>query len=309
MSITIAGLAVVVLIQHVELQKHSKAMVLQADRSIQPAQSPRPVSHQPEVVDTETVAGVFNSAAVEKKKTPKPVFSAAERMLKIFKDMERDPSVKEAKQEIARIDEIRLYRPLLDYFASQGIDPEKFDALIQLLGDRKVALDEFSHGTDERTATRAEYDQKIRELLGEDEYALLQEYRNTQKEREWVQSFKGELPEQLQLSDDQEHYLVRILYEEKGKSASGLSLNFEGRNLTEILTSGDVQDAMLEKETDYYVRVENRAADILSETQHQRLKEAHEEKIIKSTLNAEIMPSLVPGLLNLIGGETRVEDE
>lgn len=114
------------------------------------------------------------------------------------------------------------YGPLMDYM---NLDDEQKSLLRALLLDRQMSMvsqgmSMFNSGgdpvaADEFSSTREAYDEKIRALLGEENYATLEGFEQTEAERMQVQTFKMGLSGPDALSLEQERELVQALYEER----------------------------------------------------------------------------------------------
>ena len=79
--------------------------------------------------------------------------------------------------------------------------------------EKKAAAEKIKETTDA-------YDAKIKELLGDDNYAVYKSFEDTQAERMQVTLFKGSLSGVDQLSDEQEDNLIRAMHDERGNFKS-----------------------------------------------------------------------------------------
>jgi hypothetical protein len=111
-------------------------------------------------------------------------------------------------------------------YGDLSVPPDQLDALKQLLLDRQMAMAEaglsaMSGTAADRTqamktarAIKAEYDRKIQNLLGPQEYRVVQEYDKTVMERMLAQAFQNSLPMDARLSATQEDVLIFAMHDE-----------------------------------------------------------------------------------------------
>jgi hypothetical protein len=78
--------------------------------------------------------------------------------------------------------------------------------------DRKPTVDEYKYYV-ATTAIRAEYDQKIQDLLGALDYRVFEDYNNTVHERVQVQDFRSGLSAADALTERQEDDLISAMCE------------------------------------------------------------------------------------------------
>lgn len=114
-------------------------------------------------------------------------------------------------------------------FKGLSLSPSDQETFKKLLLDKQMALIDLSMGVMDGSATPEQrkqlaskiaeatktYDEEIRTLLGEDGFALYQEYEATQPERMQVNLFKQSLSGTDALTEQQEHDLIRALYDER----------------------------------------------------------------------------------------------
>jgi len=79
--------------------------------------------------------------------------------------------------------------------------------------EKKAAAEKMKETTDA-------YDAKIKELLGDDNYAVYKSFEDTQAERMQVTLFKGSLSGVDQMSDEQEDSLIRAMHDERSNFKS-----------------------------------------------------------------------------------------
>ena len=124
--------------------------------------------------------------------------------------------------------------------------------------ERKQALEETK-------AVKAEYDQKIQDLLGPADYQAFQQYEQTLGERMQVQMFKGALSGELALTDQQESGLIAALVEERTAFPATALMNTKTPDPSQ-LTEQNVAEALKQLEQ-LQQRSADRAAGILTPAQ------------------------------------------
>ncbi|MGA2140309.1 MAG: hypothetical protein ABSH14_15740 [Verrucomicrobiia bacterium] len=125
-----------------------------------------------------------------------------------------------------------------------NLSADQLDALKSLIADRQAALMDArlpmiggseadrKQAMENVNAIRAEYDQKIKDLLGPQDYQTFQDYEKTSEERSLIQMFKGSLPADAALTDQQEYDLLNSMYEARTSLPSS-SLLYDPSKLTE----------------------------------------------------------------------------
>ena len=122
-------------------------------------------------------------------------------------------------------------------FKCLQLSDTELEAFKSALLDRQMALvdssmdmmnsaatpEEKKAATDRMKETTAAYDAQIKELLGDDNYAMYQSYEATQAERMQVSLFKGSLGGGDQISEEQEDSLIQAMHEERNKFQSSVS--------------------------------------------------------------------------------------
>jgi hypothetical protein len=234
--IAVAGLAVVAVTQRQQiagLKDHSSTIAVAEKPQANPA--PAPVMESPETV-TETkplepvvapVSAPVVAASPSTGRTNNPFAGLA--------NMMKNPQMKEMVRAQQKVMLDRQYGSLSKYL---NLPAERLDALRELLSDRQMALVdagmsmmsgselERKQAIEETKAIKSDYDKKIQEQLGSQDYPVFQDYEKTVNERMSVQMLKDALPAADALSDQQEDNLIAAMYQErKDMPASSLMNN------------------------------------------------------------------------------------
>jgi len=158
--------------------------------------------------------------------------------------------------------------------------PERVDAFKELLIEKQMALmdsglsmtgDSLSAEQRKDAADRAkkltkEYEDKMRSFLTEKDYAVYEQFEETQPERMQVHLFKQTLAPNEQLTDQQEHELILAMHEERSgfKFSTGLDQRetFDPSQFTEEAMATHLGELAQLQEA--YI---SRAQEVLSESQ------------------------------------------
>lgn len=89
------------------------------------------------------------------------------------------------------------------------------ESILMLEPDKLKSPEERNAVTEKIEKIHAEYDEKIRQFLGDEKYAIYKSYEETQAERSNVTELKGLLPAAEQLTAEQEDSLIRAMHEER----------------------------------------------------------------------------------------------
>ncbi|MGA2221005.1 MAG: hypothetical protein ABSH21_04350 [Verrucomicrobiia bacterium] len=188
--------------------------------------------------------------------------------------MMKNPQMKEMIRAQQKMTLDKSYGALFKYLDRP---PDQLDALKSLLVERQMAMidaglsamsgsgSDSKQAAEETKAIKAEYDQKIQDLLGTQDYKVFQDYEKTVGERVQVQMFKDTLPADAALTDQQEYDLIGAMYEaRKALPASSLmnNQNSDPSQLTEERIAETLKQ--LEQLQQVYA---NRAAAILTPAQ------------------------------------------
>jgi hypothetical protein len=124
-------------------------------------------------------------------------------------------------------------------FRYLDLSPEELETFKTLLLDKQMALVDVGIGFMDTSATAEErearareleqlnkdFDARIRDALGDEDFAVYQEFEATQPERMQVNTFKMSLSGDQALDEEKEHLLVRALYDERTNMTFSLSMD------------------------------------------------------------------------------------
>ncbi len=198
--------------------------------------------------------------------------------------MMKDPAMKNMIRSQQKMMLNRQYGALTRYL---NLPADKQNALQALLLDRQMAMvdssmammvgsaDERKRAGEEIKAVRDEYDKKIRDLLGPQDYETFHEYEQTVGERTQVQMFKEALPAELALTDQQEYDLVYAMYDERKALPASSLLKNQNADPSQF-TEASINEALKQIE-ELQKRYAERAAGILTPAQLERFTEWQEQ--------------------------------
>jgi regulator of replication initiation timing len=190
----------------------------------------------------------------------------------------KNPAMQEMDRAYMKMTNDKLYGALFKYL---NLPADKLDALRDLLMERGMALfnayesmmsgseSDRKQTADGRKALKSDYDKKIQDLLGSQDYQALQDYEQTMHERFQMLAFKGMLPADAALADQQENDLVTAMYEERKAlpASSPLSNYFNGQTHDPSLWTEDRLPEVLKQMEQFQQAYINRAAAILTPAQ------------------------------------------
>lgn len=191
-----------------------------------------------------------------------------------------DPRYREAFREQQRL---RLATRRENFVRLLGFSPEQADAVIDLSIERQMAWQELnmymaSENAPQQQKERLEaqeqaYQTKLRELLGNDKSAQLQNYMESRQSRMQVDQFRTQLTGADMLREDQVEPLIAALYTEQAQMQKDLqeyreTLSWEG---DATASSKQFADRQAEAMKAAHRRMHSAAAPILSQTQLERL--------------------------------------
>ena len=177
--------------------------------------------------------------------TAQPSTGATSNLFDGLAGMMKNPQMKEMIRAQQKMTQDQMYGALFKYLNRPA---DQLDALKDLLLERQMAMMDAGisamsgstadrkQAVEESKTVKADYDKKIQDLLGTQDYQVFQDYEKTVGERMQVQMFKGTLPADAVLTDQQEYDLITAMYEaRKALPASSLmnSQNPDPSQLTE----------------------------------------------------------------------------
>jgi hypothetical protein len=145
--------------------------------------------------------------------------------------MMKNPGMKDMIRAQQKGQQDMMYGSL---FKCLQIPEAELESFKSLLLDRQMALvdssmdmmsgeatpEEKKAAAEKMKETTAAYDAKIKELLGDDNYAVYKSFEDTQAERMQVTLYKGSLSAGDQLTDEQEDSLIRAMHDERSNFKS-----------------------------------------------------------------------------------------
>jgi hypothetical protein len=188
--------------------------------------------------------------------------------------MMKNPQMKEMIRGQQKFALEGMYGSLSKYLTLSTND---MNALKELLLDRQMALVDAGMsmmngtGTDQKQAAedaktvKAEYDKKISDLLGTQDYTVFQDYEKSAADRMSVQMFKGSLPADATLTDQQEESLVAAMAEERKALPTTSMVNNQSPDPSKFTEEG-IAEALKQMEQ-LQQRDAERAATILTPAQ------------------------------------------
>lgn len=198
-------------------------------------------------------------------------------------DMMKNPQMKEMIRAQQKVVVGQMYGGLARYLT---LSPEMKERLDQLLLERQMALAEqgvamMSGSEEERRqaaeaakALKEEYDQSIRDLLGSQDYEVLQQYEQSLAEQTSVSMFKGTLSGDDALSEQQEADLVAALYQARQELPKDSLFNRQPQEAQDPsqLTQERVAEALKQMEV-LQQRYAEQASSVLTPAQLERFRQ------------------------------------
>jgi hypothetical protein len=187
--------------------------------------------------------------------------------------MMKDPQMKEAIRVQQKMALDKMYGSLSKYLT---LPADKLDALKELMADRQLAMTEagmtlMSGSGDQKKAAedaktiKEDYDKKIQDLLGPQDYPVFQDYEKTVGDRTQVQMFKDTLPADAALTEQQEDDLITAMYEERNALPASSLMNNQTPDASQM-TEERVAETLKQLEQ-LRQRYAERAATILTPAQ------------------------------------------
>jgi hypothetical protein len=271
----VVGLAVLVGMQNRQiegLEEEKRSMVAALAEKIKVTPEPALAEEAPApVTETKPVEAVAESAPVP---PSAPVGGTTNNPLKGMAEMMKSPQMKEMMRAQQKMAINGMYGSLSKYL---NISTNDMDALKELLLQRQMALmdsgmsmmsgsaaDQKQAAEDAKTV-KADYDKKIQDLLGSQDYPVFQDYEKSAADRMSVQMFKGSLPADATLTDQQEESLIAAMAEERKALPSTSALNNQTPDPSKFTEEG-IAEALKQMEA-LQQRDAERAATILTPVQ------------------------------------------
>ncbi len=239
---------------------------------------PAPADEKPEAPFVPSAGGPGLSPAAPAPAAP----PARPSLMAGLAEMIKSPEMKNILRSQMKMTLDTQYGSLFKYL---NLPPEQMDAMKEILLDRQMAMMDagmnlMSPGTN--GAGRAEmaqrvkelnegYNQKFAQLLGEEQYGVFRQYEDTQPERTQVQMLKQTMGGAEGLTEQQEHDLIRAMYEERQTMTTAGAFPDQSNPDPATFTEQGMQKALDQLGT-LQDRYAIRAAEILNPAQMERFK-------------------------------------
>jgi hypothetical protein len=209
--------------------------------------------------------------------------------------MMKNPQMKEMVRAQQKMMIDQMYGSLSKYM---NLSADQLDALKNLLLERQMAMVDAGlsamggpeadrkQAAEDTMAIKADYDQKIKDLLGPQDYQVFQDYDKTVAERVQMQMFKNSLPTDAALTDQQEYDLISAMYEERKAMPVSSPLNNQTSDPSQ-LTEEKIDQALKTLEQ-LQQRYTNRAAAILSPQQFQQFQQFLSQQQAMQTMSLKM---------------------
>lgn len=201
-------------------------------------------------------------------------------------NMMKNPQMKEMMRAQQKLVVDQMYASLPRYLSLTAETKEKLQALLverqQALAETGLAMMNGSEGerkkaAEESKAAKAEYDQAIKELLGEQDYEVFELYEESVPEQTHVTMFKNSLTGDESLSEEQENGLVAAMYQARKDLPNDSLLNQQNKSPDpERLSEEGVAEALKQMER-LQQRYAEGAAGILSAAQLEKFRAWQEQ--------------------------------
>jgi hypothetical protein len=280
--VVVAALAVVVARQHSEIVELKQMAQAVPARPVAPTPPPAPAVAPEEPPAPAAPAEPATAPASEDGNTN----NVGRNYMAGLASMMKNPGMRDMVRAQQKAMLTRQYDSFLRYLSARP--PEQVEALKQLLEDRQMALvdsglammggsaDERKKAMEDAKSVKTDYDKKIADLLGPQDYEVFKQYEATQGERMQVQMFKDSLSSDVALSAQQENDLILAMAEET-KAVPASSLLKKGNNTDPSqMTEENINEAL--KQLDLIQqRYADRAKAILTPAQMEQFTKWQEQ--------------------------------
>lgn len=178
-----------------------------------------------------------------------------------------------------------IYAPLLK---ALGLSGQNADDLLELLNDSNFLIPGLVNSNDD----------KIKELLGEDGFAVYKEYEKELPARLFVDDFATDLAESgLDLSDEQYAAMLKL----NPDAVKGVPLSYSPMSITLNGSSGNVDemvDGAVGKAVDDFSSTLDHAEGILSEEQMKLFDDYLSERLQQKEKAAEFAETILPNVIS-----------
>ena len=134
-----------------------------------------------------------------------------------------------------------------------------------------------------------EFDEKAKAVLGEEKFAVYKDYEETQPERSLIAPLKNALSTADQLTTQQEHDIIRAMYEERKNLPSMAKPD------PDIFNSSAKMEAYLRDFAQLQANCQARASAILSPRQLKQFNQTQEQARLMNELGMKMASKLLSG--------------
>ena len=238
LGLATAALLGVCFVQHQQIQKLSepRLTVAQPVEQAAKAQPKRPIASVQKNKEDADIPAHPQVAATETAPAEAKVqtATASQAPMQDLAKMMKNPGMKDMIRAQQKGQQDMMYGSLFKCLQLSDAELENFKGVLL---DKQMALvdssmdmmsgaatpEEKKAAAEKMKETTAAYDAKIKELLGDDNYAVYKSFEDTQAERMQVTLFKGSLSGVDQMSDEQEDSLIRAMHDERSNFRSAVS--------------------------------------------------------------------------------------
>lgn len=241
--IAVVALAAVVVNQNRQLTQMKEQLASAAEKPKTPPVPPLEKAVAEPPAEAKTVETTPAPPTPEPSPTAQPKAGGTNNFFSGLANMMKNPQMKEMVRAQQKVMLDRQYGSLSKYL---NLPPERLDALKELLADRQMAMvdvgmammggseSERKQALEETKAIKADYDKKIQDLLGSQDYPTFQDYEKTVNERMSVQMFKDTLPTADVLSDQQEDSLIAAMYQQRKDMPASSLMNNQNQDPSQL---------------------------------------------------------------------------
>jgi hypothetical protein len=216
-----------------------------------------------------------------------------------FAEMMKSPQMKEMMRAQQKMSVDGMYGSLSKYL---DLSTNDMAALKELLLQRQMALMDAGmslmsgSGTDQKQAgedaktVKADYDKKIQDLLGAQDYPVFQDYETSAADRMSVQLFKNSLPAEAVLTDQQEESLITAMGEERKALPSTSVMNNQTPDPSKFTEEG-IAD-MLKQMEQLQQRDAERATAILTPAQLDQFTKFQQQMNTMAAASMKLVPQM-----------------
>lgn len=206
-----------------------------------------------------------------------------------FAGMVKNPAMRDMirAQQKGHMD--MIYGALFKYLQFSGGD---LDALKALLLDRQMALVDLSLGMMDSAATpasrkaaadrikevTADYDARIKEFLGDENYAVYQSFEATQPDRMQVTLYKGTLNAADALTEEQEDNLIRAMHDARTNFSFSVAGFGDKQGMDPEQLTPELISKLLAEQAKLQEQYTVRAATILTPSQLEQFKASQKQQ-------------------------------